>query len=168
MLARVGPTTALQAMTGFTIVGLGVYDAARRRIRKAFAEHLASQDFLKEQFDRHFETAQAKVAPFSLEVWEATTDEFLMGDIPVAAWDRDTDRVGVLNGANWGNTGVVFMPLGPRQMVALSQDNRYREADVAAVERLNVVQVRAAYREVYFRSSSGLGDIIAEALRDSR
>jgi hypothetical protein len=168
LLSQVTPAQAIEAMTGLTVTGLGAYDIARSRIVDAFDQHLKSEHFLEQQFIAHYNAAKGRVDFSKLEVWEATTSEFLMADIPVVTWDKAKDVVGVLNGANWGNTDVIYMSLGPKYVVALSKEYRYYNAGARAVEGLNVLQIRGAYKEVYFRAASDLGTVITKALRQSR
>ena len=85
--------------------------------------------------------------------------------MPVVAYDKDTDRVGIAQGVSWDKADALYMVLGPHHVVALSKTPRWHEASPRMVEALNVFQVRGAVSEVYFRPASGLRTIIADALR---
>jgi len=165
MLAQVTPTALLDALTGLTIVGPGATELARAHVRAAFDEHLDQVNFTGAQCSHHFEAAQERVEPFQLEVWQASEDEFLLADVPVASCNWTTGAVGPLNGVAWAEADAIFMPLGPRHVVALSKQPRHQAADASTVIRLNSLQVKGAYRTIFFRPDTGLGDTIARALR---
>lgn len=168
VLARFTPAHALNALTGSRIVTPSDAERVREVIRTKFAEMLRQERFLDEQFLQQYRIGQKLIADKALEIWHSPSDEFLMGDIPVVSYDKDTDQVGILNGVSWDKADAIFMPLGPHHVVALSKKYDYKEADARMVERLNVYQVRCALKEVFFRPDSGLGDIIANALRQNQ
>jgi hypothetical protein len=104
---------------------------------------------------------------YGTEIGVALKSEFVLGDCPVVTYDKDTDRVGVLFGAAWTDANAIFMPVGPRHVIALAKENRIREFSEGAVVSINELQIRAAFQEIYFRSDSGLGSVLVEALRES-
>lgn len=164
LLERFSPAEATQALVGVAVIGSDAEVLARRQIAARFSQHLRDKGFIGQQFLTHFRTAQEKVAPFALEIWRAADAEFLLADIPVVTWDKDTDQVGVLNGAAWNRADVVFMALGPRHLVALAKQPSWQDADARRVETLNSMQIRGAYREVFLRPGSGLDQVLIDAL----
>jgi hypothetical protein len=55
-----------------------------------------------------------------------------------------------------GNADEIVMPLTPRHVAVLGQGSESREATDDEVDHYNTLQVRIAYRHVYFRPGSGL------------
>jgi len=164
LLEQVPANEALHALTGI-IVPSGAEGPLREKVRQLFDTHLQLRGFLGRQFLEHFDTARSLVAPHDLEVVTAQEHEFVIGDIPVVTYDRDSDAVGVMNGAPWGNANAIFMPLGPRHLVALARTPRSTVVTSAQVVHLNRLEIRAAAREVYFRPGSGLGTAIASGMQ---
>jgi hypothetical protein len=160
------PTAALKAMTGLYVAGFGAEDVFRQKVYDQFDSQLRRR-FLRDQFDKHYEEARRRMQDCSLEICHASSSEFVLSDCPVVTWDKDRDIAGVLFGAAWGEADVIFMAVGPKYVVALSKTGRYRELTEAEVVHLNKLQVRSAYKEIFYRDGSGLGTRIAEALHES-
>jgi len=165
LLEQFSADEALHALTGVHVQAINPEQLVQERVRQEFEERFQETHFTDEQFLTHYRTGQQKVAPYTLEVWHSPTEDFLIADVPVVAYDKDTDRVGIAQGVSWDKADALYMVLGPHHVVALSQTPRWHEADSRMVEALNVFQVRGAVSEVYFRPASGLGALIAEALR---
>ena len=168
VLAHVDPARLLHALTALVVPDAAAVSLARDRIHAEFHGHLERQGFLGRQFLEHFDIARSKVAEYSLEVCTAVDHEFVIADVPVIAYDKDADAVGILQGVPWGNADAILMALGPRQVVALSRDNRDVPTPTSMAIAINSLQVRGAYKEVFFRPGSGLGATIASAIRASR
>jgi hypothetical protein len=168
VLEQFTPAQALHALTGSQIITLSDAQRLQETIRTQFAEKLRQDRFMDVAFLQQYRRGQELIKSTALEIWYSSKDDFLLGDIPVVSYDKDTDTVGVLNGASWDKADCIFMPLGPRHAVALSKTQTYKEADSRMVERINVYQVRAALKEIYFRPGSGLGDIISDALKKNQ
>lgn len=168
LLSQFDPNTALRALSGIEVPESSAYELAAAKIRETFDRKLEEEGFLKGEFVRNFDRARELMAPKGLEIRAASSGEFLIADMPVVLYDQSSDRVGVREGVAWDQATNLFMALGPRHVVALSKQNSYEAADARLVEILNVLQVRGAYREVYFRPSSGLGDILVGALGRDR
>ena len=166
VLREYTPTQALKAMTGLYVAGFGAEDVFRQKVYEKFDEQLR-KGFLKDQFNQHYEEARSRMQEFSLEVCNASSSEFVLGDCPVVTWDKDRDIAGVLYGAAWVDANVIFMAVGPKHVVALSKTGSYRELTEAEVVHINKLQVRSAYKEIFYRDGSGLGMRIAKALRES-
>ncbi|HVI69279.1 MAG TPA: DUF4238 domain-containing protein [Magnetospirillaceae bacterium] len=134
-------------------------------IHTEFAEKLRRERYLDVAFLELYRKGQSFIESKSLEIWHSPNEEFLLGDIPVVTYEKDTGKVGILDDVSWSKADAIFMPLGPRHVVALAKEPAYREADARTVEILNTCQVKVALKEVYFRPGSGLGDLIAGALK---
>jgi hypothetical protein len=161
------PAQVIHALTGVYVFGFGAEDVVRREIYERLDAQLRGA-FLRDQFTGHFEEARRRMADFSLEFCYATVSEFVLSDCPVVTYDKDSDVAGVLYGAPWGTADAIFMALGPHVVAALSRTGRYRDLSESELVQINKLQVRSAYKEMFFRPGSGLGDLIAEALLASR
>ncbi len=166
VLSRFPAQSVARAFSGIYLPELRVEQFARDSVQRAFEKDL-EQGFLRDQFLKYFAEAKKRIASFGIEIGVALKSEFVLGDCPVVTYDKDTDRAGVLFGATWADANAIFMPIGPRHVIALAKDNRRRDLSEGMVVAINKLQVRAAFQEIYFRSDSGLGKVIAEALRGS-
>lgn len=168
ILENYSPTQALKAITGLDLVSTNMEGLLRERIFLEFLKKLQAERFLDKQFLDMYRKGQKLIEPYSLEVWHSEgNDQFLISDAPVVAYDKEEDRVGVLQGVAWNDADAMFMPLGPHHAVALAKKSSINKASVRVVEQLNVYQVRSALREVFFHPDSGLGDTIIDALKNS-
>ncbi len=161
------PAQIMSALTGVKVISPDMPALLRQRIGTEFAKKLESERFMDEQFVAQYKRGKELVAPHALEIWHSEQDEFLIGDAPVISYNKVEDKVGVLNGVAWDKADAIFMPLGPHYIAALAKTNTEREATSANVEQLNALQVRGALREIFFRPDSGLGDVIANAIKEN-
>jgi hypothetical protein len=166
VLSKFPVQSVARAFSGFYIPELRVEQFARDSVPRAFEKDL-EQGFLRDQLLKLFTEAKKRIASFGIEIGVALKSEFVLGDCPVVTYDKDTDRAGVLFGATWSDANAIFMPAGPRHVIALAKENRRRELLEGEVVSVNKLEIRAAFQEIYFRSDSGLGSVIAEALRES-
>lgn len=166
VLERFTPIQALYALTGSADSSSTklLYEA----IRKEFTEKLRVERFMDDAFLDLYRKGQSFLETKSLEIWHSQDKDFLLGDIPVVTHEKSTGKVGVLDDVSWDKSDILFMPLGPYHVVAVSNIPAYKETDNRMVERLNVYQVRAALKEVYFHPNSNLGSIIVDALANNR
>jgi hypothetical protein len=162
VLARFPATRVVRELTGPEVLPGGAEYIARDLLAPRFdadvEDHGLAAQILLENYERGRDLATSA----ELEFWYAD-DELLLGDLPATTFDRNADKVGVLNGVAWGNADALFMPLGPHHAVALSKTAAYLDADARTVEWMNVRQVQGAYREIYFRPGSGLDRLIIDA-----
>jgi len=166
VLSRFSAQSVAKAFSGIYIPELRIEQFARDSVQRAFENDL-EQGFLRDEFLKHFAEAKKRIASFGIEIGVALKSEFVLADCPVVTYDKDVERAGVLFGATWSDANAIFMPVGPKHVIALAKENRRRELSEGAVVSLNKLQIRAAFQEIYFRSDSGLGSVIAEALRES-
>ncbi len=166
VLKHYTPGQALKAMTGFYVPNSAAYDVFRQKVDAEFTAEL-HKTLLAKTFEKNFQIALSKVEAMGLEVCVSTGSELIVGDCPVVTWDKGTDGVGVQNGVSWGKASAIFMPLGPRHIVALSKSSSYRKLTEAEVAKLNKLQVQQARKQIYSRPGSGIAELITEALRRS-
>ena len=166
VLSKFSVQSVARAFSGIYIPELSAEQFARGSIQRAFEKDL-DKEFLRDQFLKHFAEAKKRIANFGIEIGVVLKSEFVLADCPVVTYDKDADRAGVLFGATWSDANAIFMPVGPTHVIALAKENRKRELSEGAVVSINKLQIRAAFQEIYFRSDSGLGSTIAEALNES-
>ncbi len=167
VLSKFSVQSVARAFSGIYMPELSAEQFTRDSIQRAFEKDL-DQGFLREQCQNNFVEAKKRIASFDIEIGVALKAEFVLGDCPVVTYDKDVDRAGVLFGATWTDANAIFMPVGPRHVIALAKENRRRELSESEVVSINKLQIRAAFQEIYFRSNSDLGKVITEALRRSK
>jgi hypothetical protein len=168
LLEKFTAAEIMHALTGRYLVSSNMTELLKGRIYSDFMENIRIDRFVDKQFLEQYRKGQELVEPYSLEIWYSPDNEFLISDTPVVSYNKDTDKVGVLQDVAWSKADALFMPLGPHHVVALAKKPDVRAANARMVERLNVYQVRGALHEIFYRPGSGLGDIIAEALRNNQ
>lgn len=164
VLAEVSPADVVHAMTGLLVPDASAHLLASDYIGKAFEADVEKRGFLAQLLTDKYEQGRELAANNSLEFWYASDGEFVIGDTPVVSFNQERDAVGVLNGVAWNDADAIVMPLGPNHVVALSKEPAYMEADARTVEWLNVMQVRGALKDVYFRPESGIDEALIDAL----
>jgi hypothetical protein len=167
VLGKYTATEAVRAMTGVYIPGPTAYFVFRQRVDEELTARL-HDSLIPEEFEKNFKIARDKLEGVGLEICVATQSEFIVGDCPVATWNKSLNKVGPLNGVGWHDADAIFMPLGPRYLIAVSKESRYRDLNEAEVVTLNRLQVQGAYREIYSRPGSGIAELVAEALLASQ
>ena len=155
----------VRARTGLAVPEGAALEFVRDDIGREFGEQI-SKDLLPDLFESNRQKATEMIGDHGLEIGVAT-DDLLIGDCPVVTVNKAMDSAGTRNGVGWMKADAIFMPIGPHHVIALSQQNRIRDLPPSYVVMLNRRQVEAAYKEVYFRTASGLGNVIADALRTS-
>lgn len=163
VLKRYTPGQAVKSITGFYVPESMAYTVFRQRVDEEFSTEL-HKTLLARTFKNNVETALSKIEPLGIEICTAMRSEFIVGDCPVVTWEKESDKAGIQNGVSWGKADAIFMPLGPRHVIALSKTSSYRELSEPEVVKLNKLQVQQATKEIYSRPGSGLLDVIAEAL----
>jgi hypothetical protein len=72
--------------------------------------------------------------------------------------------LGIFDGVGLANADEIVLPLTPHHVAVLGQGNENRQATGDEVDRYNTLQVRIAYRYVYFRPGSGLAAFVRSLL----
>lgn len=111
----------------------------------------------------YFHEATTMITSAGLEVLRPPSgSEFVIGDVPVITTDATGHVRGIAAGIPIGSAATVAMPFGPRLLVALGPEDIYAELDAKYVERLNIWQIEAAKRAVYFRPGSPCEPLAAQ------
>jgi len=108
----------------------------------------------------HFKRARAGFRTFDLKVLRSRDQEFLIGDVPVLLMRNGHGGLGYFDGVGVGNADEIVMPLTPHHVAVLGQGSESRDATPNEVQRYNTLQVRIAYRYVYFRIGSDLASFV--------
>ncbi|MEV6110468.1 DUF4238 domain-containing protein [Streptomyces sp. NPDC051940] len=105
-----------------------------------------------------FNKIREAIGDWGLEIVRPQQGEFLIGDTPAMTLRRESDTW--TYGVALGDASTVVLPLGPKCLVALGADNASASIPLQSVYEINVVQVLAAQRHVFFRPGSGLNDFV--------
>jgi hypothetical protein len=90
--------------------------------------------------------------------------EFLISDSPAQPLDTENRHVGFLAGVKLnGSANTVILPLGPRVLAAVSNEDEYIDVDAEAVSILNEALVMSARQHVYARPASPIADWVPGA-----
>ncbi|GAA4659108.1 hypothetical protein GCM10023347_08060 [Streptomyces chumphonensis] len=96
-----------------------------------------------------------------LEVVTPATGQFLIGDNPALTLCVKEGRT--IYGMAFGDAQTLILPIGPKCLLSLGPENVTLTVPQTFVDRLNAVQVRAAYRYVYLHPESGLEPFVERA-----
>lgn len=94
--------------------------------------------------------------------------ELLLSDSPVQPLDHATRTVGIVSGVSIMKADTIFMPVGPKAVLAAAKKPRYRMIPPAAVQSINAALIVSAYRRVFFRPSSSLETWVRASARRLR
>ena len=83
---------------------------------------------------------------------------------PSSRCEKGTAGCGIFDGVGLANADEIVLPLTPHHVAVLGQGNHSREATVGEVDRYNTLQVRLAYRYVYFKPGGGLTPFVRSLL----
>jgi hypothetical protein len=147
--------TKYQEETGLYLVGA---EGRRTLIDRMFADIVGKVDdgvLFRVRVEDLFRKVRGDLRSAGLEILRPERGEFLIGDTPALTLARD-GRVGVLGGVPLGDAANVLLPLSPTCCAGLGPAHRTHMVSKDVVDRINAIQVQAAYRHVYFRPSSGL------------
>lgn len=101
-----------------------------------------------------------------LEVITPETGQFLIGDNPALTLRVKGNRN--FYGMAFGDAQTLLLPIGPRHMLSLGTEDVRLTVPQSFVDRLNAVQVHAAYRYVYMHPESGLERFVKHIARRRR
>lgn len=128
-------------------------------------EHLVKSGALfRVSLEDRFERIRIGFQAFDLKILTAQEREFLIGDVPVLMMREGHGGLGFFDGVGIGNADEIVMPLTPYHVAVLGQGSESREATDDEVDHYNTLQVRIAYRHVYFRPGSGLTGFVRSVL----
>ena len=103
-----------------------------------------------------FRKGQDIVASRHLEISESVSADFILGDSPAVAFQAGHlwPRVALLD------AGTVALPLSRTKVASLGPADVWQRVDNTVVERLNVIEIQQANRQVYFHPLSNLDAFI--------
>lgn len=164
VLDKTTPEDVLRAFSGLDVIGLQSELIAYSRLRDYFLTSTDLTEFKANLFRNLFNRGKQYISRFALEFGIVSEGEFIIADAPVIAWDKEKRAVGPLQGVRLGQADVVFMVLGPKHVVALTQHNTYWNIGKDKVRLLNRLQIQGAIQSVFYRYGSGLEDEIRSML----
>jgi hypothetical protein len=127
-------------------------------------ELVASDAVFRVSLEDRFERVRKGFEAFDLKVLSSRDREFLIGDVPVLAMREGHGGLGIFDGVGLANADEIVLPLTPYHVVVLGQGPENRQATDDEIDRYNALQVRIAYRYVYFRSGSDLASFARSLL----
>lgn len=125
---------------------------------------VGSDALFRYSLEDRYERVRAGFQAFSLKILTSPNREFLIGDVPVLAMREGHGGLGIFDGVGIGNADEIVLPLTPHHVAVLGQGGRAYEATDEQVERYNTLEVRIAYKYVYFRPTSGLDQFVRAIL----
>lgn len=149
----------------------GYWTADPARLEHVLEMYLQERDVLvtsgalfRVSLEDHFKRARTGFQAFDFKILSSGDQEFLIGDVPVLLMRNGHGGLGFFDGVGVGNADEIVMPLTPHHAAVLGQGSESREAAPREVERYNTLQVRIAYRYVYFRIGSDLASFVRSLL----
>ncbi|WP_328842866.1 DUF4238 domain-containing protein [Streptomyces sp. NBC_00258] len=115
---------------------------------------------LRVRIEDSFAKTRQFVARMGLEILEAQESEFLIGDNPALTVRYEGNQLRYSMAL--GDAHSAVLPIGPRHMIALAATDAYGRIPAALVDRMNVLQIKAARQYVYTRPHSPLAALISE------
>ncbi|MFG2440725.1 DUF4238 domain-containing protein [Streptomyces sp. NPDC048508] len=126
----------------------------------SMAEAYRTGALLRVRIEDAFGKARQFTAKLALEILEPDEGEFLIGDNPALTVRNERDKLH--HSMALGDSQSVVLPIGPRHMLALGPVNMQGSIPRAVVDRMNVLQIKAARRYVYTCPGSPLAPMIQE------
>jgi len=123
---------------------------------KPVEELISSGAIFRVSLEDRFQRVRAGFQAFDLKILSAPEREFLIGDVPVLAMRDGHGGLGIFDGVGLANADEIVLPLTTHHVAVLGQGGQSREATADEVDRYNTLQVRLAYRHVYFKPADGL------------
>ncbi|WP_189219009.1 MULTISPECIES: DUF4238 domain-containing protein [Streptomyces] len=115
---------------------------------------------LRVRIEASFDQARQLMAQYSLEILETEEGEFLIGDNPALTVRKEGDSLS--HGMALLDSHTTVLPIGPHHMLALGPTPFYGRLAKSAVDKMNVLQIKAAREYVYTRPNSYLAAIVRE------
>jgi hypothetical protein len=120
----------------------------------------------RERVESLYLNARAMTQAAGLEILTPPAgEEFLVGDVPALTVRADRPGVGVLGGIALAEAQSVFLPLGPRHVVALGRADQVIPLTSAQVAEVNARQLNGAIDYVYLRPESPLVETVRSFVR---
>jgi hypothetical protein len=107
-------------------------------------ELVSSGAIFRVSLEDRFQRVRAGFQAFDIKILALHQPEFLIGGVPALAMREGHGGLGIF----------VVMPLTPHHVAVLGQGDQSRQATADEVDRYNTLQVRLAYRYVYFQPTA--------------
>jgi hypothetical protein len=127
-------------------------------------ELVSSDAIFRVSLEDRFHRIRAGFQAFDLKILASRDRDFLIGDVPVLAMREGHAGLGIFDGVGLANADGIVLPLTPHYVAVLGQGNQSRQATTDEVDRYNTLQVRLAYRYVYFKPVGGLALFVRSLL----
>jgi hypothetical protein len=128
-------------------------------------DQLVSSDAIfRVSLEDRFERVRTGFQAFDLKILASPDREFLIGDVPVLAMREGHGGLGIFDGVGLAEADEIVLPLTPHHVAVLGQGNQSGEATADEIDRYNTLQVRLAYRYVYFKPVGGLAPFVRSLL----
>lgn len=144
--------------TGLYAPGPQALDLRADEVLRPTVEAYLNGALFRVRIEDNFRKARQFAAQSALQILEPEDGEFLIGDNPALTMRYEGDHL--LYGMALGDSHTTVLPIGPRHALALAPANEYVRASKAAVDQINVLQIKAARRYVYTRPGSRLAELI--------
>jgi hypothetical protein len=138
----------------------GRLEMALEEIHKPVDELIGSHAVFRVSLEDRFERARSGFHAFDLKILTSHHREFLIGDVPVLAMRNGYGGLGIFDGVGLANADEIVLPLTPHHVAVLGQGSQDRVATSAEIERYNALEVKIAYRYVYFRPKSNIHEFV--------
>ncbi|MER7683080.1 DUF4238 domain-containing protein [Streptomyces sp. NPDC096934] len=132
-------------------------------IMSSFTDFYRTGALFRVRIEDAFGKVRRLMAHSPLEILEPEEGEFLIGDNPALTVRQDGDSL--LYSMALGDSHTTVLPIGPGHMLALAPADAYAPIPKAVVDRMNVLQIKAAHRYVYTRPGTPLAPMIREVSR---
>jgi hypothetical protein len=127
-------------------------------------ELVASDAIFRVSLEDRSQRVRAGFQAFDLKILTSPDREFLIGDVPVLAMREGHGGLGIFDGVGLANADEIVLPLTPRHVAVLGQGTQSGQATAGEVDRYNTLQVRLAYRHVYFKPDDGVALFVRSLL----
>jgi hypothetical protein len=131
---------------------------------KPMEKLVSSGAFFRVSLEDRFKRVRDGLQAFELKILTTSSQEFLIGDVPVLTLRDGHQGAGIFGGVGVANADEIVMPLTPHHVAVLGKGDQSREATDDEVQRYNTSQVRHAYRYFYFRPTSSLATFARSVL----
>ncbi len=172
ILSEVGALDELfHHYTGLVSPGtLSARQEALRRVASVYESRLGEGGTaFAQQVDEAWTRMRELLGRYPLEVGIPEPGaELLLSDSPVQTLDHATHTVGIVSGVSIAKADTIFMPVGPRAILAPAKKAVFRMIPSAAVQSINVALIVSAYRRVFVRPGSAMESWVRASVRRLR
>jgi hypothetical protein len=151
LLTRFTPEEAFLSVTGLYPPSTQVAKAyVEEFIARTWGDQFIDGSLFRERLEFNYEKARSLAASSSLQVAEALTSAFLIGDNPALSVQRDSTSVGPLQGVSWDLADTILMPVDPKYCIGLGPEPKWIECNSTEVMKTNRPQLAGFVRHLVF------------------